>query len=586
MNQRISYLIISLILLLTKFEVEAQNGFDVKYNSLQDTRTILDFVMHKIRFDTFCFYTSKFPSCDFDEPDKVRSLIGPYTITSTFYDGEAKPVISAGKPGRYAAVVEIRRLEGVTSKRFVTLFRLADKPSNETWGRLTDNGKVVNIQHELINAAGIDKDLYDKYAGEFELLTQSRMPPAPGQKYVSTQKEATAAVMLAALYDLTALKASGKPLPDDSLMELERQWWVDFKRHHYGYDKLYPKAFICPSVIEGKPARILREGTLIEAGMKIDAIKKIDAACNAWVNEEGIGFGLCVVRHGIVVLNKGYGIQASGPDKDKPFTASTRAPLASATKFLSAILLLEFVDQGLIGIDEPYVTYVPALRDRPPMIPGRQMTIRDGYLHIGGFPGTQWGYMMNDLEEIVADLYPKLPVGQQFEYEGTSLALGGKIMEMISGESLPRLYRKHLFGPLDCNDSEGGGTAAGNISTALDLARIGQMMLNEGTYGNMRFFHPATLKSIMPIPGRERFDYYNSYPIRWGVGIKQFDIDGLSNEAYGHPGATGSCLVIDPASDLVIAMTRFRESKDGELFADFLKKKSIMYKAILSSIKK
>ena len=97
-----------------------------------DAKAMQDFVVHPIRFAPFCFWTTQFPSCDFDDPETVRGLIGPYTITCSFYDGEGKPVTSAEKPGRYAAVVEVHRSDGVTSKRLSrssNLWRTAGWPS-------------------------------------------------------------------------------------------------------------------------------------------------------------------------------------------------------------------------------------------------------------------------------------------------------------------------------------------------------------------------------------------------------------------------------------------------------------------------
>ncbi len=539
-----------------------------------------EYIMHQIRFGPFCFDTSEFPSCDFDDPDAVEGLIGPYTITASFYDGAGNPVTSAEKPGRYAAVVEVHRANDLTSKRFVTLFRLAGAPS--TSDENAGTGQTAYMQDALLDAAGIDKTLADDHKDEFEQLNRSRIPrtntvtPAQGQ---STQKETIEAFMVAALHDLTALKAAGKPVPGGSLMGMERQWWVGFKRHYYGYDKVYSNEFVCPAVMDGETARVLREGTPAEAGMADNAVETIDAACEAWVKDVGIGFSLCVVRHGVIVVNKGYGTQARGPEADKAFTASTRGPLASTTKFLSAVLLLEFVDRGLIGLDEPVGTYIPALRNLPSRTTGRPLTFRDCYVHTGGFT-THWGDLANDLEEGVADLYPTLEVGLRHRYEGTGLALGGKLMEMMSGDAIPTLYRKHLFDPLGCVDTEAEFTSYGSLSTAIDLTRIGQMVLNGGVYGDKRFFHPGVIRSMMPVPGRDRFEPDTT--VRWGVGIKQFDIDGLSDAAMGHPGASGSCVVVEPSLDLVISMVRFEE---GGEFRDFLKKKSVMYKAIVDSIK-
>ena len=86
-----------------------------------DMKTLQEFVAHPVRFAPFCFRTDRFPPCDFDDPEAVKALIGRYRISCTFYDRDGNPVTSADSPGRYAAVVEIHRSGGVTSKRFLTL---------------------------------------------------------------------------------------------------------------------------------------------------------------------------------------------------------------------------------------------------------------------------------------------------------------------------------------------------------------------------------------------------------------------------------------------------------------------------------
>ena len=93
---------------------------------------------------------------------------------------------------------------------------------------------------------------------------------------------------------------------------------------------VYPKEFVCPQIVEGLAAPTLRDGAPADAGMKDDAVETIDSACEAWVKEVGVGFSLCVARHGVIVLNHAYGTHGVGPDKDKAFTPETRGPLAPA----------------------------------------------------------------------------------------------------------------------------------------------------------------------------------------------------------------------------------------------------------------
>ena len=529
------------------------------------------FVAQPIRFEPFCFHGETLPSCDFDQPQAVRELIGPYTIKVRYYDGQGRPTSAAHEPGRYGAVIEIQH-ERRTSTRFATLCRM---------GGTATSDDVLNNPDALV-AAGIDAEVIEAHRSELG-------PPPPDKFYPPPPGDAHAAVLAAGLYGLTHCKHAGKPLPTDTFAQIDRQWWVDFRRKFYRCEQKWgrtpfsatattPKMgvsphFCCPRPIDGEPAPTIREGTLAEAGMKPDALATIDRACEAWVAAIGIGFALCVVRHGVLVLNKAYGLQTGSEKPEQPFTPETVSPLASTTKFLSAILMAEFADQGLIAIDEPVAPLVPALRGVTP--PKILPTIRDLYLHTAGFTG-HWGDLHHDLEEVIADLYPTLEVRAVHRYQGVGHALAGKIMELISGESIPRLYRRHLFGPLGCEHIRSDRTSYGSWGTTMDLARIGQMMLNGGAYGPWRFTSPEVIRQMMPIPGNDRFE--PDLSVRWGIGSKLFDSDGLSEQSYGHSGAGGCFLKIDPAYDLVITHTRFDEGHD------FNKHRASMIAAILASI--
>lgn len=91
---------------------------------------------------------------------------------------------------------------------------------------------------------------------------------------------------------------------------------------------------------------------------------------------------------------------------------------------------------------------------------------------------------------------------------------------------------------------------AGLFSNALDLAVIGQMLLNRGHYGGVRFFAPQTI------------DYFTRrvYPnIRRGLGWDKPENTKIrapvgsfaSLQTYGHLGFTGTAFWIDPKENLV-----------------------------------
>jgi CubicO group peptidase (beta-lactamase class C family) len=547
------------------------------------TSKSLEFAKQRIKFDKYLFYGDKFPTCDFEDPAAAKDLVGPYSIAVTYYNSAGQKAAAPEKPGRYAAVVEIKRADGRSSRRFATLCYMG---TGSILVEAASQPRGMLIDPAVLAYAGVDKQVFADYANDpMAMRMAGRVSSRPGatttptasmRAAVQAQREMFAAQYAANLFDLTALKQAGKPLPKDTLTHLERQWWVTFKRGFYGYDKLYPNAFVCPKPLEGKPATLVHEGTPAEAGMKSDAAGNIDAACQAWLKETRVGFNLVVLRHGVIVFNKAYGTQAVGPNKDVPFTTTTSAPTASGAKFFCGILMGELVDQGLVNLDDSADKYVIPMQG---IQVKRPLTVRDCYLHISGLAEIA-GDMNPDLEEIVADQYPGAEVAVNHRYGAISLALGGKIMENITGESIPRLYARHLIDPLGLEITGTDSTSGGAQTTAMDQAIIGQMMVNGGAYGDKRFLRPETIQKMMPIPGHDRWP--PDLDTRWGIGIKQIDSDRLSDQAYGHPGASGTCLVVDPKYDLVISMTRFEEGPMS--FKEFLQRKAKVYKAVLEGI--
>jgi len=97
-----------------------------------------------------------------------------------------------------------------------------------------------------------------------------------------------------------------------------------------------------------------------------------------------------------------------------------------------------------------------------------------------------------------------------------------------------------------------GGVAghAGLFSTAYDLALIGQMLLNGGSYGGRKYFRSETVRL---------FTAQQSAVSRRGLGFDRGDPAAAepypsrlaSPRIFGHTGYTGTCLWIDPEHQLV-----------------------------------
>lgn len=108
-----------------------------------------------------------------------------------------------------------------------------------------------------------------------------------------------------------------------------------------------------------------------------------------------------------------------------------------------------------------------------------------------------------------------------------------------------------------------GGVAghAGLFSTALDLAKLGQMWLQEGYYGGHRYFNPETIRLFT---ARQ---YLTS---RRGLGWDKPLIGDpagptsllASPRTFGHTGFTGTCIWVDPEQDLVFVFLSNRVHPD------------------------
>jgi CubicO group peptidase (beta-lactamase class C family) len=165
-----------------------------------------------------------------------------------------------------------------------------------------------------------------------------------------------------------------------------------------------------------------------------------------------------------------------------------------------------------------------------------------------------WGDDMNDLDEVIAGYYPHLEVATRAGYNGVGYAVAGKVIESITGEALPQFFMHHLWGPLGCDNTDAVDMSARTFSVPLDIARFGQMWLNKGAYGNMRFFSEATYQKALPVKLQPYVKFETG--AEWGIGCVWMRDPGLGKNTFGHGAASAAMLRIDPDHDLVIVMTR------------------------------
>ena len=305
----------------------------------------------------------------------------------------------------------------------------------------------------------------------------------------------------------------------------------------------------------------LRTGSPEKVGMLPERVAHVRDLCARWVEEGHTPtLGVCVARRGVIVLREAFGVLGPGPDSPRLAKEAIFAG-ASVTKSITATLVMQLVEDGLLGLNRPAKDYLPEMSGEgneeilvhhllthtsgypfhtdPPWIEHAQKKVRDGFAAPPCPPGLH--PLMHQLFSLFWDLPRVARVGELMVYSSYNYDLLGEIVRRLSGRSLEQQVRERIFGPLGMRDSyfevpesechrvvqrapglpladfenpfmQGLGSrqmqetpygGAGLFTTPLDMVVFAQTFLNGGRYGEARILSPAAVATMTrdQIPG-------------------------------------------------------------------------------------
>ena len=478
------------------------------------------------RFRPSVFSGESLPTGDFEHPFMVEELIGPYTVTYRYFDSAFEEVTKAGPPGRYGAIATITPESGRPFRRFSTLFK--QSAAFRHWYEWNPDWHIT-----LPEQFGIDPLV----ARESHEIVNSAL------KWIfldSHNHSADAAVLLSALHEREPREQ--RSLTAENPLAADRQWWVDLEGRIEGRSvQEIPEMPRRRST----PAPVLREGAPSEAGVRQAAVEEIERHLESWAQESDEGFSVCLARNGVIFLNKAYGQR-----RERPMRTTDASYLASISKLLGGITFMMLVDAGLIDLDDPVSRYVPELEFPPE---GRELTIRHLFTHTSGMRQHS-GVFEPDLVERLKRVAPDLGVGLTHSYNGTDNELAGRIIERLTGEALPYFFERHLLQPLGCENSAIFSMSWMSFAAAEDLARVGQMLLNKGSYGNWQFMSEETYERFLPAPVEPLISHETDR--EEGIGVVEYRGLGFGAGTIGHGAASATIFRVDPEQQLIVVMTR------------------------------
>jgi len=266
------------------------------------------------------------------------------------------------------------------------------------------------------------------------------------------------------------------------------------------------------------------------------------------------GCVLLLIKDGQVIYEKAFG----------NYSLNTVVPIASATKWVSAILLMDLVDDGLLSLDDKVSDWISYYNDLPDK---KDITVRQLFSHTSGLPNRalwlnfQWpGWDLERCAKEISKLKMEEPPGTMFRYGGISMQLAGRIVELAANDTWIHLYEERISGPLGITtliwdekypDTKNPRIAGGITAISVyDYSKLLQMMLNDGLYNGVRIIKPETVQQMLSdqtfgVPvAKSPYTRYNDHPhLGYGIGVwvdsKNIDdevVEMSSTGAWGfHP---------------------------------------------------
>jgi len=181
-------------------------------------------------------------------------------------------------------------------------------------------------------------------------------------------------------------------------------------------------------------------------------------------------------------------------EKGEPMRTDAIFRIYSMTKPITTTAAMILVDEGKLGLDDPVADHVPALAHLEVYgpegnhAPARPLTVRDLMRHTSGFTYGMFGNTPVDalyakaqplaagsLEELMEKL-AGLPLlcdpGTCWNY-GVSTDVLGRIVEVVSGQTLDAFFQTRIFDPLGMGDT-GFNVAEGKLDRVATLYQHGE----------------------------------------------------------------------------------------------------------------
>jgi CubicO group peptidase (beta-lactamase class C family) len=343
---------------------------------------------------------------------------------------------------------------------------------------------------------------------------------------------------------------------------------------------------------------VLTTSTLA-AGSEPPASPEVTAALQPYLNSHKLAglIGVIADKTGKVHYKNLLGY--ADVEAKKPISEDNVFWIASMTKMFAGASIMMLVDEGNVSLDDPVTKHIPELNKwmvvaekddahvlLKPLV--RPVTIRHVLSHTSGLAGS------SELQQVTGSDSTPLKAralssvtgplqwqpGDKYAYGNQGMNIAARIVEIVSGMAYEDFLQKRFFDPLGMSETtfwpsesqiarlaaaygpnkEKNGYVRGDIgfltkpysdrtrrfpeaggglfSTTHDIFRYGLMLANDGELDGKRYLSHAAMEELRKEQtGTTRVNYSLGYHLRNGM--------------FGHDGAYGTDLSVDPKTGMV-----------------------------------
>ena len=255
-------------------------------------------------------------------------------------------------------------------------------------------------------------------------------------------------------------------------------------------------------------------------------------------------------------------------DKEKKLVpqADSLFMIGSNTKVLTALGIFRLIEDGKLSLDDPITNYIPEFSVKS-RIGEYTVTIENLLMHRGGFQCDLYPFIVDgeetktydDLIAALKETYRTTVPGTMFSYCNIGYTLLGIIEERITGKKYYDFLKEVLFDPLGMEvyiapekklpdsirdrvaqsfDKKGKRTydplsimyPAGccTYTTLESLAKVGQLLMNDGAVGDVRLYKSETIQLMKTLKIGDELDktvvcvgyglFHHSLPLEYETG--------------------------------------------------------------------